>query len=206
VRAIAAGTAHSCALTNAGAVKCWGLNADGELGNGTSYSTSVPVDVSGLSIGVIAIAAGAFHNCALQKDGGIECWGDGGAGQLGDDATVNRLKPAHVVGFGAVKAVLSVLSRSVAVTRARIAAVKLHCGSAARCDGRLSLFHQQMKLGSRTFSIAAGATRPVGVRISVRAFALLIRMKRLPARAAIVYRQPSGGTTATTGVITLRAA
>ncbi len=84
VVAVAAGAYHTCALSSAGAVQCWGENAHGELGNGTTDNSSVPVAVSGLSSGVVAIAAGRSHTCALTAAGAMQCWGDNQFGQLGD--------------------------------------------------------------------------------------------------------------------------
>src|SRR5205823_7911076 len=58
VSAIAVGLYHTCAVTNKGAVKCWGDNEVGELGNGTTTHSPTPVAVPGLAGGATALAAG----------------------------------------------------------------------------------------------------------------------------------------------------
>jgi alpha-tubulin suppressor-like RCC1 family protein len=93
VKEIAAGNNHACALTNAGAVKCWGNNGNGKLGNGLTLNSSTPVDVVGLDSGVISITAGTNHTCALMSTGDYKCWGLNTSGQLGDGTLVNRLTP-----------------------------------------------------------------------------------------------------------------
>ena len=83
VTAVAVGEYHTCALTSAGAVKCWGFNDRGQLGDGTTTLRTTPVAVSGLSSGVTAITAGEYHTCALMTAGGVKCWGANTDSQLG---------------------------------------------------------------------------------------------------------------------------
>ncbi len=101
VSAISAGDEHTCALTNAGAVLCWGDNQSGQLGSGTTTNSPVPVPVAGLSSGVATIAAGGFHTCALSSAGDVLCWGFNSSGGLGDGTFANRTKSVVVVREGA---------------------------------------------------------------------------------------------------------
>jgi alpha-tubulin suppressor-like RCC1 family protein len=99
VIAIAAGLFHTCALISGGAVKCWGLNEGGALGDDTTTKRNRPVAVSGFSSGVVAVTAGHDHSCALTRDGAVKCWGRNNFGQIGDGTTTNRLTPVSVSGF-----------------------------------------------------------------------------------------------------------
>jgi alpha-tubulin suppressor-like RCC1 family protein len=102
--AIAAGESHTCALVASGTVRCWGLNSNGQLGDGTTTTRLTPVTVPGV-VNAIAIAAGgtlgASHTCALFADGAVRCWGANGSGQLGNNTTTQSLLPA-VSTFNAV--------------------------------------------------------------------------------------------------------
>src|SRR5438105_822948 len=108
VVAITAGGGHTCALTGAGAVRCWGDNARGELGDGTTPGRHAPVAVSGLAGGVSAIAAGGNHSCALTRGGGVKCWGLNSYGELGDGTTTRRLTPVAVSGLASRVTAISV--------------------------------------------------------------------------------------------------
>lgn len=100
VIAISTHDSHTCALTITGSVKCWGFNRNGRLGDGTTTNRPVPVDVTGLGSGVIAVSAAGGQTCALTSAGGVKCWGYNGNGQLGDGSTNDRLIPVDVTGLG----------------------------------------------------------------------------------------------------------
>lgn len=98
--AIAAGGGdHACMLTSINSVVCWGNNAHGEVGDGTTTNRLYPVTVSGLTGGVASIAAGRYHSCALMMSGTMMCWGRNEYGQLGDGTRIQRTTPVPVSGI-----------------------------------------------------------------------------------------------------------
>jgi alpha-tubulin suppressor-like RCC1 family protein len=108
VAALSSGWAHTCALTKTGGVKCWGRNSKGQLGNGTTADSDVPVDVVGLSSGVTSIAAGYLHTCALTGTGVLKCWGGNASGQLGDGSNQNRTVPVDALGLDGLVTMMDV--------------------------------------------------------------------------------------------------
>jgi hypothetical protein len=125
--ALTAGSSHTCALTSARGVKCWGWNRYGQLGESTTTERRTPVDVSGLAGGVTALAAGGPHTCALTSAGGVKCWGTNEVGQLGDGTKTRRPTPVAVVGFsGSLKCVVpNVVGKLLPKAKAGIA--QAHC-------------------------------------------------------------------------------
>ena len=98
---IRAGEGHTCGLTGTGKVYCWGLNNYGQLGNGTTTSSTLPVlvDTSGISpyLRFSQIAVGFYNTCALSSEGAVYCWGYDGWGTVGDGgAAVNATTPTPV--------------------------------------------------------------------------------------------------------------
>jgi alpha-tubulin suppressor-like RCC1 family protein len=90
---IFAGSAHTCALTDAGDLFCWGANSSGQLGTGDKSSSSVARPVVGLPAGVTGVAAGTSHTCALLLSGDVYCWGDNSSGELGFGNREDSLTP-----------------------------------------------------------------------------------------------------------------
>lgn len=98
--AIDAGYQHTCALSAAGRVFCWGNNYSGQLGDGTMVGRTAPVTVatSGALNGqtVTALTAGDSTTCILNTTGQAFCWGDGWSGQVGGGNALEK-NPLPVV-------------------------------------------------------------------------------------------------------------
>ncbi|HMV65728.1 MAG TPA: MopE-related protein, partial [Myxococcota bacterium] len=103
---LALGGAHACALLDDGAVKCWGYNAYGQLGQGNTTDRGVtlrdmgdfldPVDLGGGV--VVEVEAGLYHSCARFSDGRMKCWGHNSYGQLGLGNSAHRGDGANEMG------------------------------------------------------------------------------------------------------------
>ena len=95
---ISAGFGHSClVVSSSGAVKCWGRNDRGQLGNGSTKASAAPVGVVGMQSKFSAVSTGVNGSCALSSAGGLKCWG--GSYFLGNGSTVDSSVPVHVSGL-----------------------------------------------------------------------------------------------------------
>lgn len=101
VQQVSVGTGHTCAVTAAGGVKCWGLNTNGQLGNNSTVNSPIPVDAVGLTSGVSKVYTSSLASCAVTSGGAAKCWGYNDKGQLGTGTVgQNALTvPTDVVGL-----------------------------------------------------------------------------------------------------------
>jgi alpha-tubulin suppressor-like RCC1 family protein len=107
VRALSTGNYYSCVALSDNTVWCWGKNANGQLGNGTTTSSKVPVQVNlggvtlpgGATIDEVSCSDGSGFKtgsaCMRLSNGAVYCWG--AASQLGDGSTVQRTAPTAAV-------------------------------------------------------------------------------------------------------------
>jgi alpha-tubulin suppressor-like RCC1 family protein len=101
VKQIVAGWNHACARVTGGQVRCWGLNGDGQLGDGTPTTRPTPVVVSNPSgsgplTGVTQLSAGLASTCARLTTGQAVCWGNNSNHQAGDGTNSDRFRPVSV--------------------------------------------------------------------------------------------------------------
>ena len=113
VASVSVGTGSACAVTAGGGVQCWGDNGFGGLGNGSTIESAVPVHVTGLTTGVSSVSVGGMTACAVTTGGGVQCWGNGYSGQLGNNVEGQSTVPVQVSGLTSGVASVSVGDRTV---------------------------------------------------------------------------------------------
>lgn len=95
---IKAAKSYSIAIKNDGTMWAWGYNTNGQLGNGSTTNSNIPVQVTGLT-NISEIAGGFYHSLALKNDGSGWAWGDNTFGQLGNGTQTNSHIPVQVMGL-----------------------------------------------------------------------------------------------------------
>jgi alpha-tubulin suppressor-like RCC1 family protein len=187
--AISAVAYHVCVRTSTSGAECWGDNFSGQLGDGTTNDSSVPVAVNGLGAEVTAIAAGWDQSCALTSIGGVECWGLNRNGELGTGDTQSSKTPRPVKGLTGARTL------SVSVTGAGSGAVTstpsgINCGvghtscSAAFAAGSTVQLHASAELGS-AFSKFSGSCAGTTCAVTMGPQQAVVATFALPPSASI---------------------
>ncbi len=92
---VSAGQAYTCGVAVGGAAYCWGAGVNGQLGDGSTAGSVVPVAVLG-GVSFTALATGALDACGITAAGAAYCWGYGALGTLGDGVSGESFVPVKV--------------------------------------------------------------------------------------------------------------
>ena len=95
-----------CAVLSSHKIECWGYNGNGQLGNGTTSSSDIPVTVHGITNAKAVagdVSGGSF--CAVLTTGQLKCWGYNGYGELGNGTTTGFTVPVSVKNISTATAV-----------------------------------------------------------------------------------------------------
>jgi alpha-tubulin suppressor-like RCC1 family protein len=92
---VEAGQWHTCAVKTDGQLLCWGNNEYGQLGDGSTLKSTIPVQKSTAATDWVQVSTGSVHTCAVKADGQLFCWGDGGSGALGDGLISPSAEPVQ---------------------------------------------------------------------------------------------------------------
>lgn len=96
-QSVAVGNSHSCAVLTDKTIKCWGMNTEGQFGNGIADGSPQPATVSATGITTaVSVTVGEKHTCALLENGQVWCWGHNINGQVGVNSGNSVLSPAMV--------------------------------------------------------------------------------------------------------------
>ena len=112
---VSAGENHTCTLNSDGEAYCWGDNSVGQLGNGSTESSMIPVAVSG-NLRLTSISVGWDHTCGITVDNDAYCWGRGRYGRLGNGSSENSMIPTAVSGDLSFESVNSGLAHTCGIT------------------------------------------------------------------------------------------
>lgn len=116
--AVSAGTGFTCALTDRGRARCWGDNGDGQLGDGGTTASPLPLEVRVPDVRFDAITTGDTHACAISG-GSAYCWGANDGGQLGIGTRKRTPDPHRVIALTDAQSISAGHARTCATTAGR---------------------------------------------------------------------------------------
>jgi titin len=145
---VATGGSHTCALSTDNRIFCWGDNTFGQLGNGTTTSTTSPVQITttGTPLNgktIAGITAGGQTSCAVTTDGVGACWGDNSSAQLGTGTFVTK---------STVPVAIRMTSGPFVGKQLAQVSVNDHHGCGVTTDGVVACWGLNVQLGNGTTS------------------------------------------------------
>jgi alpha-tubulin suppressor-like RCC1 family protein len=171
LRTLTGGQSHLCGLVSGGQAYCWGGNFQGEVGDSSLTSQTLPVPVSG-GRSFTALTSGAYSNCGLLASGQAFCWGRNSSGQLGDGSFIDRLVPVPMSGGLAFKAISVAYGHGCGITTQELAYCWGNNNSGALGDGsgEDSAVPVAVAGGLRFSAISAGGSHTCGITTSGRVY------------------------------------
>jgi len=134
---ISTGESHTCAVLSSaagGAVKCWGDNTSGQLGNGNNTTPNPPAIITVSNISALLITTGENYSCAVLSNNTMKCWGQNLSAQLGDETISNSKNLPVVVGVSGTPSITTAMT----VTAGEAHTCSLLSSNAVKCWGNAS--------------------------------------------------------------------
>ncbi len=117
---------HTCAGLEDGTIRCWGANTVGQLGDGTTFNRTIPVEVSGITTQRGLASFLSQSSCTVLLDGTTRCWGSNVSGGFGNGTTTS---------VSTAVAAFTGITTAASMTIGSHGCVRLLDGT-ARCAGR----------------------------------------------------------------------
>ena len=158
------GAQHTCGVTVAGEMFCWGANQQGQLGEGTTTAADEPVRVSS-DAPFASASAGGQHTCALGPGGELYCWGANDHGQLGTSDRIAKLAPTRIEPQTRWASVSAGRQHTCAITSDR----RMYCwgiatsGATGAPDAQDVLAPRELDTQIRFIAVAAGGTHTCAI-------------------------------------------
>ncbi|UCF39803.1 MAG: hypothetical protein JSW43_08640, partial [Gemmatimonadota bacterium] len=160
---ITAGENHSCGLTVGGSAWCWGDNAFGQMGDGSTTFSNVPEPVAG-GLTFRSLDAGGLFTCGVTTASDAYCWGSNTGGQLGDGTFNQSNAPSAVTGGYSFSAVSGGSIHACGVATDNVGYCWGYNGNGQLGDGTTNASTAPLGIGGYLWvAIDAGANHTCGI-------------------------------------------